>query len=227
MTPPRVVGQESSPRIQRTLSPGQRAEASSPSRTQVAQDRSVVACPSLPNRRPSREGLEPQSDVGGSAAITPINTMTAPTTKRPLPPLPPKPVSISRTNHPNIQGTTHPAPQPTDQTNGPSAQASDEPTHSETANRETNSAPKKEYSSMDDLLRSETYNPPLTTTSHQAQPLPQTQPHRNPLLVRANVRMPARSSPSGNESCAGCGKVVYFAEGVRPLISRLPRQRYD
>lgn len=62
--------------------------------------------------------------------------------------------------------------------------------------------------------------PETSTTNHHHDPvIHASSPRKNPLLMSSPYRskpiMPARSSPSGNELCAGCGKTVYFAEGVR------------
>ncbi|KAJ9105501.1 hypothetical protein QFC21_001872 [Naganishia friedmannii] len=57
-----------------------------------------------------------------------------------------------------------------------------------------------------------------TTTNIRGPVIHASSPRKNPLLMSSPYRskpiMPARSSPSGNEQCAGCEKTVYFAEGV-------------
>lgn len=222
VTPPRGGSQQSSPAFQRIASPSRRGEVSLEG-NQGSRDKDTTSAPLLPDRRPSGGLLVgSHEDVGNG-----IPGASSTSGKRPLPPLPPKPKTISGSNRhldqqpkESVQTINLQAPLPRS-----AAQQIDG-----TKDTETSSTTEKEYQSMDDLLRNESYtaptparsNPPATSSTtplaHQPSSTATTStssPHRNPLLHRSKPMMPARSSPSGNETCAGCGKIVYFAEGVR------------
>lgn len=83
------------------------------------------------------------------------------------------------------------------------------------------------YTSLDDAIAAST---PAAAQQHHDPPVQPSHhiPHRNQLLASSPYRskpiMPARASPSGNEGCAGCGKTVYFAEGVsRATLNKAER----
>ncbi|GHJ84478.1 hypothetical protein NliqN6_0880 [Naganishia liquefaciens] len=164
-------------------------------------------------RRPSIDDHQAvQSTTDHSATVAPP---VEPTAKRPLPPLPPKPASMSVSKHGGIPQDHHPT------TNSPTRPSNPTVTSSEAlpSNPPPHDPPAKAYTSIDDLLQAETYT---TIPSPPSSSAPTNPPHRNPLLAR-RTPMPARASPSGNESCARCNKTVYFAEGVNAIGQRWHR----
>lgn len=182
----------------------------------ISYDQTVAASPLRSERRPSHDDKAVRSTAEEHATTS--NSTDVPivgsTSKRPLPPLPPKPVSIRTSKYSATPQTNHAVPSPSDTSTVP-PETSSEPPHVNHQAQDTSTS----YPSIDDLLHSEVYTPlPPTvpsTTAHT--PLPARD--RNPLLAR-RTHMPARASPSGNEPCAGCGKTVYFAEGVSaPFIT--------
>jgi hypothetical protein len=243
-TPPRNASQQSSPRFQRTTSPVRRtdlhplsAQASPAGRTSEAS-----ATPSLPARRFSHHSPEePAQQTEATAA----STAAAKKRPLPVPPPKPSSLAAaSHAPHapaPNVSSVTeHPAAPvlPARNLNQPSSAARlvygeeetaasrpatkvytsidellNEP--SNTASPAPNLPTRQQYTSLDDAVSASSPAPPV----HHPNP-PTHTPHRNHLLASSPYRskpiMPARASPSGNEGCAGCGKTVYFAEGVNP-----------
>ncbi|KAI5450428.1 hypothetical protein NCC49_003052 [Naganishia albida] len=239
-TPPRNASQQSSPRFKRTTSPVRRAEsqllsaqASSASRTNDA-----PALASLPSRRFSHQAAEHSAQ-----RIEETAPSIAPGTKRPLPTPPPKPLSLAAApRSPSLNMPTVVAPPVAPLL--PTRPGDDPPTAVGLMNGEEEPGPAtRVYTSIDELLnepsRAAPSGPTLPThltsreptisasTSTQARPAPDPSPtthavHRNDVLATSPYRskpiMPGSSS--GNEGCAGCGKTVYFAEGVNAIGKR-------
>lgn len=186
----------------------------SPNR-RISHDQTAAASPLRSERRPSHDDKAVQSTAEEHATTS--NRTDVPivgsSSKRPLPPLPPKPAFMSTSEHSAIPQPNHPVPSPSDTSTVPP----ETPSQTPHVNPKTQDTPTS-YPSIDDLLRAEVYTPlpPTVPSTTPHTPLPA--PHRNPLLA-PRTHMPARASPSGNEPCAGCGKTVYFAEGVSPFSS--------